>query len=79
MVGTLSQWEQYNRDLIVFGANSVELIPPRSADAATSPHFPLSPLEMMARMSGLADDYGLHVWIWYPAILPTPEVQCEGW
>ena len=62
------QWEQYYRDLIVFGANAVELIPPRSDDAATSPHFPLPPLEMMARMSGLADDYGLDVWIWYPAM-----------
>lgn len=64
----VAQWEQYYRDLIVFGANSVELIPPRSDDAATSPHFPLPPLEMMARMSGLADDYGLDVWIWYPAM-----------
>jgi hypothetical protein len=62
------QWEQYYRDLIVFGANAVELIPPRSDDAATSPHFPLPPLEMMARMSDLADDYGLDVWIWYPAM-----------
>jgi hypothetical protein len=64
----VAQWEQYYRDLIVFGANAVELIPPRSDDAATSPHFPLPPLKMMTRMSGLADDYGLDVWIWYPAI-----------
>lgn len=64
----VAQWEQYYRDLIVFGANAVELIPPRSDDAATSPHFPLPPLEMMTRMSGLADDYGLDVWIWYPAM-----------
>jgi hypothetical protein len=64
----LKQWEQYYRDLAVFGANAVELIPPRSDDAATSPHFPLPPLEMMAGMSGLADQYGLDVWIWYPAM-----------
>jgi len=64
----LAQWEQYYRDLIVFGANAVELIPPRSDDAADSPHFPLPPLEMMGRMSQLADDYGLDVWIWYPAM-----------
>jgi len=61
-------WEQYYRDLIVFGANAVELIPPRSDDAADSPHFPLPPLPMMTAMSKLADDYGLDVWIWYPAM-----------
>jgi hypothetical protein len=61
-------WEQYYRDLIVFGANAIELIPPCSDDDADSPHFPLPPLEMMEGMSRLADDYGLDVWIWYPAM-----------
>jgi hypothetical protein len=61
-------WEQYIRDLAVFGTNAVELIPPRSDDAADSPHFPLPPMEMMTRMSKLLDDYGLDVWIWYPAM-----------
>ncbi len=64
----LPQWEQYYRDLAVFGSNAVELIPPRSDDAATSPHFPRPPLEMMTGMSRLADEYGLDVWIWYPAM-----------
>ncbi|MGA2134905.1 MAG: hypothetical protein ABSH50_21675, partial [Bryobacteraceae bacterium] len=32
-------FEQYIRDLAVFGSNAVELIPPRSDDAADSPHF----------------------------------------
>jgi len=61
-------WEQYIRDLAVFGTNAVELIPPRSDDAATSPHFPLPPMQMMAEMSRLLDEYGLDVWIWYPAM-----------
>jgi hypothetical protein len=64
----LAVWEQYYRDLVVFGANAIELIPPRSDDAATSPHFPLPPLPMMVGMSKLADDYGLDVWIWFPAL-----------
>ena len=63
-------WEQYFRDLAVFGCNAVELIPPRSDDDATSPHFPKPPMEMMTEMSRLADDYGLDVWIWYPAMDP---------
>src|SRR5262249_13858286 len=33
-----------------------------------SPHFPLPQIEMMAGMSRLADQYGLDVWIWYPAM-----------
>jgi hypothetical protein len=64
----LPQWEQYIRDLAVFGTNAIELIPPRSDDAADSPHFPRPPMEMMIGMSQLADDYGLDVWIWYPAM-----------
>ena len=66
----LPQWEQYFRDLAVFGCNAVELIPPRSDDDADSPHFSRPPIEMMAGMSRLADDYGLAVWIWYPAMDP---------
>ncbi|HEV2688742.1 MAG TPA: hypothetical protein VGV35_09315, partial [Bryobacteraceae bacterium] len=61
-------WEQYIRDLAVFGTNAVELIPPRSDDAADSPHFPLPPMQMMIEMSRLLDEYGLDVWIWYPAL-----------
>jgi hypothetical protein len=65
---TVALWEQYLRDLAVFGCNAVELIPPRSDDAADSPLFPLPPLRMMAEVSRLADEYGLDVWVWYPAM-----------
>lgn len=63
-----ARWEQYFRDLIVFGCNAIELIPPRSDDHSDSPHFPKPPLEMMIEMSRLADQYGLDVWVWYPAM-----------
>ncbi|MDW8354654.1 MAG: glycoside hydrolase family 20 zincin-like fold domain-containing protein [Bryobacterales bacterium] len=65
---TVAMWDQYLRELALFGANAVELIPPRSDDAADSPHFPLPPMHMMVEMSRLADSYGLDVWIWYPAL-----------
>jgi hypothetical protein len=65
---TVALWEQYLRDLAVFGCNAIELIPPRSDDAADSPHFPLPPLRMMVEVSRLADAYGLDVWVWYPAL-----------
>ena len=65
---SVPMWEQYIRDLTVFGANAVELIPPRSDDDADSPHFPLPPMRMMIEMSRILDEYGLDVWIWYPAM-----------
>ncbi|HVP49178.1 MAG TPA: glycoside hydrolase family 20 zincin-like fold domain-containing protein [Bryobacteraceae bacterium] len=61
-------WEQYIRDLAVFGTNAIELIPPRSDDEPDSPHFPLPPMRMMTEVSRLADEYGLDVWVWYPAM-----------
>ena len=47
---TVALWEQYLRDLAVFGCNAIELIPPRSDDAAYSPLFPLPPLRMMTEV-----------------------------
>jgi len=62
----LELFEQYYRDLIVFGTNAVELIPPSSDDVDDSPHFPKPKLEMMVALSQLAADYGLELWIWNP-------------
>lgn len=64
----VAMWDQYIRDLAVFGNNAIELIPPRSDDAPDSPHFPLPQLDMMVEMSRIADEYGLDVWVWYPAL-----------
>ena len=81
----LAQWDRYIRELAIFGTNAIELIPPRSDDAADSPHFPLPPLEMMAGMSQICADYGLDVWIWYPAMdadyadPKTVEYALEEW
>lgn len=65
---SVAMWDQYIRELAIFGSNAIELIPPRSDDLPESPHFPLPPLRMMAEMSKIADSYGLDVWIWYPAM-----------
>ena len=81
----LPVWEQYFRDLAVFGCNTIELIPPRSDDDLDSPHFPRPPIEMMAGMSRVADAYGLDVWVWYPAMdkdysdPKTVEAALEEW
>jgi len=65
---TVEMWEQSIRDLAVFGTNAIELLPPRSDDAEDSPHYPLPKIEMMIEMSRICDEYGLDVWIWFPAI-----------
>jgi hypothetical protein len=65
---SVPMWEQYIRDLSIFGTNAIELIPPRSDDADDSPHFPLPQMQMNAEMSRIANEYGMDVWVWYPAL-----------
>jgi hypothetical protein len=65
---TVPMWDQYIRELAIFGANTIELIPPRSDDAPDSPHFPLPQMDMMIEQSRIANEYGLDVSIWYPAM-----------
>jgi hypothetical protein len=61
-------WEQYIRELAIFGTNTIELIPPRSDDAPDSPLFPLRQIDMMVEMSRICQEYGLNVSVWYPAM-----------
>lgn len=64
----VAMWDQYIRDLAIFGVNAIELMPPHTDDLPDSPHFTLPPQEMMIKMSEIADSYGLDVWVWYPAM-----------
>lgn len=63
---TVEMWEQYIRDLVVFGVNSIELIPPNTDDADDSPMFPRPQMDMMVKMDQLLAKYDLNAWIWYP-------------
>ena len=74
----VATWDQYIRDLAMFGTNAIELIPPRSDDEPDSPHFPLPPERMMVEMSRICDEYGLDVWIWYPAMDPDYADRSDG-
>lgn len=62
----VTQFEQYIRDLLVFGTNSIELIPALDPDQPPTDIMPLPPWEMNVRLSRLLDDYDLDVWIWLP-------------
>ena len=59
-------YDQYMRELALFGANAVELLPPLTDDDPSSPLMPVEPLEMIGRLSASAHSYGLAVWVWYP-------------
>ena len=59
-------YEQYIRDLIVFGTNAVELIPPNTDDDSYSPMFTLPPLEMNMKITEILEKYGIDTWLWYP-------------
>lgn len=75
---SVEQFEQYIRELALFGANSIEILPPRTDDAPTSPHMKVDPLEMMIKLSEIIDSYGLDVWIWYPNMFTEEEYRDEN-
>jgi hypothetical protein len=60
------QFDSYIRDLAIFGANSVEIVPPRTDDDFTSVHMEIPAIEMIAEQSKICDSYGIDVWMWYP-------------
>ena len=62
---TKDQFEQYIRDLVVFGTNSIESIP--IFDESTSPHFKVPPMEMNSHISAICQKYLLDYWMWIPA------------
>lgn len=65
---TPAQFERYIRELALFGANSIEILPPRTDDALTNELMPIPPMEMMEALSETVDRYGLDLWIWYPNV-----------
>lgn len=60
------QYRRYIMDLAMFGANSIEIMPPRTDDEARSPVMKYDAVEMMAWLSQTIHSFGLEVWIWYP-------------
>ncbi|MDD4889514.1 MAG: hypothetical protein PHU85_06255, partial [Phycisphaerae bacterium] len=64
---TVGQYEQYIRELALFGSNTIEFVSPGADDRSpTAPHMKLDPLDMLEACSRLCDDYGLDCSLWYP-------------
>ena len=63
---SVAQFDQYIRELAIFGANSIEIMPPRTDDDFTSRHMQLPAIEMIKEQSRICDEYDIDVWMWYP-------------
>ena len=63
---TIHRFDQYIRELALFGANSIEILPPRTDDDFSSRHMPLPAIDMIREQSRIADELDLEVWMWYP-------------
>ena len=63
---TVAQYDQYIRELALFGANSIEIMPPRTDDDFSNEHMKLPAIKMIGEQSRICASYGLDVWMWYP-------------
>lgn len=61
----VAQFDQYIRELALFGANCVENIP--FEDSTPGVHMKLSRDEMNVKMSEICDRYDQDYWLWTPA------------
>lgn len=62
---TPQQFDQYIRELALFGTNAIENIP--FQDERVSPHFKMSRRDMNKTMSEICQKYDLAYWVWTPA------------
>jgi len=59
-------YEQYIRDLVLFGTNCIENIP--FEDDQPSPHMTVPRDEMNVRLSEICNRYDLDYWVWTPVV-----------
>lgn len=71
---SVAQFDQYIRELAIFGSNAVEGIPFHE-DEKPSPHFKIPAREMRIRMSEICRKYDIDYWVWTPA---TFELKDQG-
>ncbi len=62
---TVAQFDQYIRELAIFGSNAVEGIPFHE-DENPSPHFKISSAEMRVKISEICQAYDQDYWVWTP-------------
>ncbi len=62
---TVAQYDQYIRDLVLFGVNAIENIP--FQDDRLAPLMKISRREMNREISRICKKYSIEYWIWLPA------------
>jgi hypothetical protein len=70
---SVDTYEQYIRDLILFGCNGIELIPNLDPDARDGKVMSESMQSMNVKLSALFGSYGIDVWIWSPVMADGDE------
>lgn len=70
---TMEMYEQYIRDLIVFGCNGIELITTLDPEAKDGPVMTESMRARNVKLSALFGSYGLDVWLWSPVMADDEE------
>lgn len=71
---TVAQFDQYIRELALFGTNAIEGIPFHEEDNP-SPHFKLPAAQMRVELSAVCQKYDLDYWVWIPATFDLKDVQ----
>lgn len=69
---TPSQYDQYIRELALFGVNAIENIPFQDDD---SPHFKVTRQEMNVAMGQSCKKYGVAYWVWTPATVDLTNAE----
>jgi hypothetical protein len=70
---TMEQYEQYIRDLALFGANSIENIP--FQDERQSPVMKMPRREMNIAISKMCAKYDIDYWVWIPAVFDLSDKE----
>jgi hypothetical protein len=71
---TVAQFDQYIRELAIFGSNAVEGIPFHE-DENPSPHFKISSAEMRVKISEICQAYDQDYWVWTPVTFDLTDKQ----
>ncbi|HZK39254.1 MAG TPA: hypothetical protein VFD23_03770 [Clostridia bacterium] len=59
-------FDQYIRELALFGANTIDILPPDTDDQTTNDLMQYDALDMMVMLSEIIHSYGLETGVWYP-------------
>ncbi|WP_010586742.1 hypothetical protein [Schlesneria paludicola] len=73
---TYEQFDQYFREMVIFGANAVENIP--FQEDIVNRLMKYSREEMNVKFAELCEKYDLAHWVWVPVLIPLPDEAKEA-